>query len=102
MKHHNFGWHCVTDYAHIIPEDPGVYAIYILNYVKKESRLIYIGMAVNLEKRLKKHEIRKVLNALLEYPEIPYIKVKVIQDYRKRFETERWLIDRLQPKANYV
>jgi len=97
-----FRWYIATDYSHIIPELPGCYAFYILNYYTKRKRLIYIGTANNLYKRLKKHEIKKVLNALLEYPEIIFIKCKVILNEKIRLRTENWLINRLKPKTNYI
>jgi predicted GIY-YIG superfamily endonuclease len=95
-------WHSVTDYSHIIPSYPGCYAIYKFNIKTLKSQLIYIGTAQNLKLRLAKHEIRKCLNALLEYPEITLIKCRIMlnDDYRKR--TEIRLITKLKPKGNYV
>lgn len=95
-------WHCVSDFVHIKPELPGCYAIYIFNIETKKQRLIYIGTAENLYRRLKKHEILKVLNTLIELPELPMIKCKIITNTEKRFYTEKWLIERLKPKANYL
>lgn len=76
-------WHCVTDYCHIIPDDPGCYAIYIFNYETKIQELIYIGTARNLKIRLAKHEVRKVLHALIFSSLLPMIKCKIIKEDRK-------------------
>ena len=98
----NKGWFCVSDYTHVEPDEPGCYAIYIANIETHKKRLIYIGTAQNLRIRLKKHEIKKVLNALIEIPEVPYLKCKIIKDEFERKTLERKLINRLYPLANYI
>ena len=95
------GWFCVSDFTYTEPKKPGVYAIYVLNYEKNIKKLIYIGTAQNLYTRLKKHEIKKVLNAILDPPEVPYIKCKIIMDIKNRFFTEVKLIRKLKPRGNY-
>lgn len=93
-------WFCVTDYIETVPNCGGLYAIYVLNIETYKKKLIYIGIAKNLKIRLRKHEVKKVLNAIIEYPEIIYIKCRIEQNDVKRKKIERYLIDRLQPKAN--
>jgi len=95
-------WFCVSDYCHVVPNSPGCYAIFIFNIETLKKKLIYVGTAKNLKIRLAKHEIVKVLNALIEMPEIPYIMCKVIIDDSERKSTESRLIARLNPKANYI
>jgi len=95
------GWFCVSDFNLVEPDEPGCYAIYILNIKTYKKRLIYIGMAQNLRTRLARHEVKKVLRALIELPELTYVKCKIIRDNNKRKYTEKWLINRLNPPANY-
>ena len=94
-------WFCVTDFAQVVPEEPGCYAIYTLNAETEARKLIYVGTASNLAKRLKKHEVKRVLRALIEYPELISIKCKIIKDKDKRLKTEAMLINRLDPPANH-
>ena len=91
-------WFIGNDYTHIIPDNAGCYAIYTLNYTTKTQTLIYIGTAKSLSKRLNKHEIIKVLRAISD--DLIVIKCKIIEDMQKRLSTEKYLIKRLQPKAN--
>ena len=75
---------------------PGLYAIYMENIITERYRLIYIGTATNLERRLNKnHDIfsRKI--------KIPYqliLKLKYIKE--NRLKTEKKLIKRLKPILN--
>lgn len=94
-------WHCVTSYDHIVPNLPGCYAIYKYDLISHRSHLIYIGTAQNLEIRLKKHEVVRTLRALLNYPMVPMIKCKIFLTKEVRLKTEKWMIKRLKPIANY-
>lgn len=94
-------WFCVTDYTNIIPEKPGVYAIYILNLNTKYKKLVYIGMAQNLYKRLQKHEVKKLLYNLIDYPNCIWIKCKIELNTNKRILLEKELIKKLKPQYNY-
>lgn len=74
------------------PNSPGNYAIYA------GGRLIYIGTAENLYKRLEKHEVVRVARSLSD--EYIFIKCKVVLDKYIRLNEEYKLIKKLKPKAN--
>lgn len=96
-----YKWYNSTDYSHIQPEAPGCYAIYLFDYYgDKSKQLIYIGTAVNLSRRLKRHEVIRVLRCLTD--KIILVKCKVIINDWERLYTEAMLINRLKPKANMV
>jgi len=93
-------WFVSNDYTWITPSKPGCYAIYVFDYYgDKSAELIYIGTAQNLEKRLRKHEVIRVLRALTD--KMILVKCKVIHDKSKRLKTEKTLINRLNPPANW-
>ena len=93
-------WFIANDYTSYIPDKSGCYAIYTFNITTKKRKLIYIGTAQNLYIRLRKHEVIRILNALIEYPNLIQIKCKVIKEEKTRIKLEKELIKRLQPKAN--
>ena len=94
-----YKWYNSNDFSHIVPEQPGCYAIYTFDYyLTKTMKLIYIGTAVNLRARLQKHEVTKVLRALTD--DFVVVKCKVIMDKETRLSTEKKLIKKLKPKAN--
>ena len=93
-------WFCVTDFTNAEPEKPGCYAIYTFNVLTSEKKLIYIGTAVNLYQRLKRHEVKRVLFALIDYPEFVYIKCRIEENTSLRKKLEVNLINKLKPKAN--
>jgi excinuclease UvrABC nuclease subunit len=94
-------WHCVTDYTHIISQEPGCYAIYRFNLDTQKKQIIYIGTAKNLDKRLSKHPVVRVLRALIDFPDVVMIKCKTYLNKTQRILMEDKLINRIKPKANY-
>ena len=96
--HHK--WYCVSDYTKIEPKAPGCYAIYIFDVEQISQELVYIGTANNLRSRLEHHPIKQLLYDLLEYPNVVYVKCKVMPDEDKRKNIESYLIKRLRPKYN--
>ena len=97
-----FKWYCANDYCHIIPKEPGCYAIYLYDLYESEYKLYYIGTARNLYTRLKKHAVIMVLKALFDYPIAVVVKCKIIKNNKKRLNVEKKLIQRLKPRINYV
>jgi predicted GIY-YIG superfamily endonuclease len=93
-------WYCVSDFTFSAPPKPGCYAIYWFDLITGEKKLIYIGTAQNLSQRLAKHEVKRVLFALLDLPKAVYIKCREVEDERERLKLEKKLIKKLQPKAN--
>ena len=97
-----YKWFVATDFCNIIPDAPGCYAIYLANIKTHKWELFYIGTAKNLERRLKKHAVVRVLRCLSDLPNLVAIKCKIIEDSSVRLETERKLIKRLRPQVNYA
>jgi excinuclease UvrABC nuclease subunit len=84
------------------PALAGCYAIYGLNYLTGEKRLIYIGTSKNLQKRIPQHNTNNYLVSDIKKGiyEIPLFKIKLISNTNKRLETEQRLIKRLKPFYN--
>jgi hypothetical protein len=111
-------WSIVSIFTYSIPKQPGFYAFYKLNTKTRISKLLYIGTADNLHKRVTNHEIKRVLQSVLEYPYILSIKCKLFipnKKYtrrcngyysldelykRERLDHEAKLINRLKPPIN--
>jgi hypothetical protein len=117
MEKNKKGWFCVTDFTNVEPNLPGFYAIYKLNVKTGVKKLLYIGTAMNLAKRLSSHEIKRTLYGILEYPEFVMVKCKIFESslpnrrslswYSKdsqlqneRMRIESSLIRRLKPPLN--
>lgn len=111
-------WFTVSIYTYGLPDCAGFYALYKLNIKTQNRKLLYIGTANNLNKRLKGHEIIRALKACLEYPDIISIKCKIFTpskvfvrrcngyyDLQTLYKAERLrheaeLIKRLSPPIN--
>jgi len=111
-------WNTVSIFTYSIPSEPGFYAFYKLNVKTEQRKLLYIGTATNLKRRLGCHEIKRVLQSVLEYPEILSVKCKVFIPNKKyvrkgngyysieqmykneRLNHERLLIKKLKPLIN--
>jgi hypothetical protein len=117
MDGYKKGWFCVTDFTYVEPNLPGFYAIYKLNVLTGTKKLLYIGTAINLAKRLSSHEIKRTLYGILEYPEFVMVKCKIFESklpnrrslswYSKdnqlrneRMKIESSLIRKLKPPLN--
>jgi len=86
----------------IPPNLPGCYAIYKLNYDTREKELLYVGTAENLDRRLSKHEILRVLIPILAFPEMTRVKIKIIANKNMRLQLEKDLIKKLNPIYNKI
>jgi excinuclease UvrABC nuclease subunit len=95
-------WFCITDFNKVVLDKSGCYAIYKCNLETHKKELLYIGTSQNLKTRLNrnKHEIIRTLTALLDFPEMPYIKCRYINNFKQRLLLEKKLIEKLNPKAN--
>lgn len=93
-----YKWFNSSDYSHIIPERAGNYAICLWDTRCINKRVVYVGTASNLRKRLKSHPIISALRSLTE--DFIVIKCKVIEHRGKRLNLEKCLIEKLKPKAN--
>ena len=83
--------------VHTLPENPGVY-----QYFDKHGKIIYIGKAKNLKKRVssyfsKKHEYGKLLYLVTSIADIKYIVVETELD---ALLLENNLIKKYQPRYN--
>jgi len=87
----------------VIPELPGVYAIYLESFRTKKSKLIYIGSSKNLYLRLevRKHNIfyrRKIIcSQVLNGGIFMFIKIKKCNNFSC---IEKKLINKLRPVLN--
>jgi len=75
---------------------PGLYAIYIVNVLIDRWRLVYIGTAKWLDKRL--NSSHEIYNRRLRSPYELYYKLRYIKD--GRLELEKKLIQRIKPILN--
>jgi len=83
--------------VHTLPDNPGVY-----QYFDKQGKIIYIGKAKNLKKRVssyftKKHEYGKLLYLVTSIADIKYIVVETELD---ALLLENNLIKKYQPRYN--
>lgn len=92
-------WLCVTTYDRATPSEPGCYAIYKFHYLTNEKHLLYIGTAQNIKKRLERHELKRLLYALLEPEWLVYIKCKVMLDRQYRIKTEKKFNKKIATKS---
>jgi len=98
-------WHQTFDYGRFDPPEkrPGCYAIYAGNYsflerpTKIRKKLIYIGTAINLYGRLKRHNIRV---RRTDSWFLKSVKIRYVDDINERFALERALIKKLKPFLN--
>jgi len=85
-------WKIADRWLQNYPTQPGCYAIYLLSPFRFRSRLIYIGTASNLKKRILTHSI----TARVDFW---YAKCKPIKG-EKRFKLEKNMIRKLSPILN--
>ena len=86
-----------------IPSSPGNYAIYTcpktIDGMDMSNKVLrYIGTAVNLSKRHKRHEVVRILRALTD--DSIFIKCRVVLDKTLRLTSEYRFINRLKPGCN--
>jgi excinuclease UvrABC nuclease subunit len=94
-------WHqCFTydpsPYCSDPPNQPGVYIIYLINYILGRRRLVYIGSAKNLRKRLNRHT-HGILKRNHIHPYLPIVFAKETDTY---LSLEKRLIKKLKPILN--
>ena len=82
-----------------IPEQPGVY-----QFLNKEKKIIYVGKAINLKKRVKSYfqkniKSRKTINLVKNIDSIEHV---VVQSESDALLLENSLIKKNQPKYNIL